>query len=111
MLAVETQNHVVDASGGTFQIRPHKDFAPLKGRDRLLSLHLLSELPPEFIAEQPYESESSNEPRNAYDFMKRRREAGGDPIMQRWNASIRLSNYATVEGASLCVSHFHKCLT
>ncbi|KAJ3538338.1 hypothetical protein NM688_g6534 [Phlebia brevispora] len=49
-------------------------------------------------------SGSDSEPRNAYDFMNRRREPNGDPTTQRWNASIRLANYAAIESAPLCVS-------
>ncbi|KAM5533149.1 hypothetical protein V8D89_013197 [Ganoderma adspersum] len=94
----------VDGSGGTFQIRPHKEFIPLKGRDRLLSLRLLSQLPvgPN---EQDTVSElgSVSEPRNAYDFMRRRRETGNDPTMQKWNASIRLANFASIENSPLCL--------
>lgn len=94
----------VDGSGGTFQIRPHKEFIPLKGRDRLLSLRLLSQLPVS-QNEQDTVSElgSVSEPRNAYDFMRRRRETGNDPTMQKWNASIRLANFASIENSPLCV--------
>ena len=91
-----------EATGGVFQVRPHKDFIPVKGRDRLLSLRLLSELPSDQYAGS--ETESMSEPRNAYDFMRRRREFGQDPNLQKWNASVRLANYATVENAPLCVS-------
>ena len=95
----------VDGSKGTFQVRPHKDFIPLKGRDRLLSLRLLSQLPVhENEQETASEVGSVSEPRNAYDFMRRRREVGGDPMLQKWNASVRLANYASVENSPLCVS-------
>ncbi|KAJ8463856.1 hypothetical protein ONZ51_g9983 [Trametes cubensis] len=94
----------MDGSGGTFQIRPHKDFLPLRGRDRLLSLRLLSELP---VDQEPQDSNSGSdsvtEPRNAYEFMRRRRETGNDPLMQKWNASVRLANYASVETSPLCL--------
>lgn len=96
---------IVDASAGVFQIRPHKDFIASKGRDRILSLQLLSVLPmddsnPSHVAGASSDSES----RNAYDFMQRRRDATGDPHTQRWNASIRLANYASIDGSPLCVS-------
>ncbi|KAH9889862.1 DNA mismatch repair protein MutS [Cubamyces lactineus] len=94
----------MDGSGGTFQIRPHKDFLPLRGRDRLLSLRLLSELPVD--QDQPDNttgSDSVTEPRNAYDFMRRRRETGNDPLIQKWNASVRLANFASVETSPLCL--------
>lgn len=97
---------LVEAKGGIFQIRPHKDFVPTKGRDRLLSLRLLSDLPLSKEADlcNSYDITSGSEPRNAYDFMKRRRDAGSDPTMKRWNASIRLANFASVESSPLCVS-------
>ncbi|KAI0352675.1 hypothetical protein OH77DRAFT_1513212 [Trametes cingulata] len=100
------RDHVrlVDGSGGMFQVRPHKDFLPHKGRDRLLSLRLLSELPlVQDLDGDPSESENTSEPRNAYDFMRRRREVGGDPILQKWNASVRLANFASVESSPLCL--------
>ncbi|KAI9058149.1 hypothetical protein FKP32DRAFT_1582301 [Trametes sanguinea] len=94
----------MEGSGGTFQIRPHKEFIALKGRDRLLSLRLLSEL----VIHQEYDSnlpdsELGFEPRNAYDFMRRRKEMGSDPLMQKWNASVRLANFASVESSPLCL--------
>lgn len=96
---------IVDASGGTFQVRPHKDFSAVKGRDRILSLRLLSELPADVTRDtRSPGSEGTSEPRNAYEFMRRRQEVGGDPTMQRWNASIRLANHASLEATPLCVS-------
>ncbi|KAK7048433.1 muts 5 [Favolaschia claudopus] len=101
----------MDASGGVFQIRPHKEFVPSKGRERLLSLRLLSELPQDdgnLPASSEIASTSSNSDgatRNAYDFMRRRHEeTGGNPTMKRWNASIRLSNFASVESSPLCLA-------
>ncbi|GBE85060.1 hypothetical protein SCP_0702460 [Sparassis crispa] len=92
------------ASGGTFQIRPHKDFSTIKGRDRVLSLRLLAELPMDnFDSRITSDPGSVSEPRNAYDFMRSRGQAGVDPTMQCWNASIRLSNYASLEGSPLCL--------
>ncbi|KAL1950078.1 hypothetical protein VTO73DRAFT_5200 [Trametes versicolor] len=95
----------MDGSGGTFQVRPQKDFLPLKGRDRLLSLRLLSELPIMQGSESDNLPElgSASEPRNAYDFMRRRREIGGDPTLHKWNASVRLANFASVESSPLCL--------
>ena len=96
---------IVDASGGTFQVRPHKDFSAARGRDRILSLRLLAELPADVLQDAPSsELDSASEPRNAYEFMRRRPEVGGDPAMQRWNASIRLANHASLEATPLCVS-------
>ncbi|KAH9846354.1 muts domain V-domain-containing protein [Lenzites betulinus] len=93
----------MDGSGGTFQVRPHKDFLPLKGRDRLLSLRLLSELPCMQSNAGEQSEDSMSEPRNAYEFMSRRREIGGDPLLQKWNASVRLANFASVEESPLCL--------
>ena len=85
---------VADGAGGTFQVRPHKDFIPIKGRDRLLSLRLLTELciDDASVGSAASETGSASEPRNAYDFMRRRRKFGGDPALQTWNASVRLAN-------------------
>ncbi|KAF9242539.1 muts domain V-domain-containing protein [Melanogaster broomeanus] len=99
------QNHA-EASGSIFQIRPHKEFVPRKGRDRLLSLRLLSELDCDV---DPNHDSSSDIPsttgiRNAYDFMQKRRVVTGDPTMKRWNAAIRLANFASLESAPLCLS-------
>lgn len=93
-------------------MRPQKDFLPLKGRDRLLSLRLLSELPVMQGSESDNASElgSTSEPRNAYDFMRRRREIGGDPTLQKWNASVRLANFASVESSPLCVRGYTTAL-
>ncbi|KAG1751159.1 DNA mismatch repair protein MutS [Suillus lakei] len=94
-----------EASGGVFQIRPHKEFSPHRGRDRLLSLRFLSELTTE-DTRQCLSSDSSPgaEPRNAYEFMQIRKQAAGDPAMKRWNAAIRLANYASLESSPLCIS-------
>jgi DNA mismatch repair protein MSH5 len=100
----------VEASGGVFQIRSHRDFVPSKGRDRLLSLRLLSELPFEDMNNASSDLSSNSEPRNAYEFMRRRQETGADPTLKRWNASIRLSNFASVESSPLCVSLSHRPL-
>ncbi|KAH7919581.1 hypothetical protein BV22DRAFT_1108014 [Leucogyrophana mollusca] len=98
------QNHM-ETSGSIFQIRPHKEFVPHKGRDRLLSLHLLSELVQEDAnGHASSDADSSLAPRNAYEFMQRRKEAGGDPTMKRWNAAIRLANFAALESSPLCIS-------
>jgi len=42
--------------------------------------------------------------------MRRRQETGTDPTLKRWNASIRLSNFASVESSPLCVSFAHRQL-
>ncbi|KAG2153131.1 DNA mismatch repair protein MutS [Suillus bovinus] len=94
-----------EASGGVFQIRPHKEFTPHRGRDRLLSLPFLSELTTEDTGQCLSSDNSSGaEPGNAYEFMQKRKQAAGDPTMKRWNAAIRLANYASVESSPLCIS-------
>jgi DNA mismatch repair protein MSH5 len=101
-----TNSILVDVTGGVFQIRPHKDFVPSKGHERLLSLNLLSSLPqPDWVTstESDVNSNTSN-PKNAYDFMRRQKDVSGDPTMRRWNALIRLYNFASIENAPLCVS-------
>jgi len=85
-----------------FQIRPRKDFTPAKGRERILSLRLLSDLPLSETELHP-EIDTAPEPRNAYEFMRRRRGGDGDPTTKRWNAAIRLSNFASAEASPLCV--------
>ncbi|KAI5896843.1 uncharacterized protein SCHCODRAFT_02725125 [Schizophyllum commune H4-8] len=98
-----------EASGGHFQIRPHKEFNTAKGRDRLFSLPLLSELPAQYDQGAPSSDSGSGGSclRNAYDFMRSRRNAdgnGGDPTLKRWNASIRLANFASVDSSPLCIA-------
>lgn len=98
---------LADSSGGLFQLRPHKDFLPVKGRERVLSLRLLAELPSHHLeGERSSSPDHNSEPTSAYDFMRKRKDVTGDPTMQRWNASIRLANYAAVDSAPLCVSAF-----
>ncbi|KIP05169.1 hypothetical protein PHLGIDRAFT_74704, partial [Phlebiopsis gigantea 11061_1 CR5-6] len=93
-----------DASDSVFRIRPHKDFIPAKGRARILSLRLLTTLPSDDIISAAISAGSSDsEPRNAYDFMRRRRDVTGDPTVQQWNAAIRLANYASIDGSPLCL--------
>lgn len=95
----------MDNSGGVFQIRPHKDFTPAKGRDRLLSLQFLSELSMEDDVRSAQDSDSSaSDARNAYNFMRRRRDITGDPLMKKWNASIRLCNFASLDTSPLCLA-------
>jgi hypothetical protein len=93
----------VTASGGFFQIRPQKDFRPERGRNHALSLGLLSDLPEETI-DGP-DPDTSAEPRNAYEFMQRRRSAEGNPTLKRWNASVRMSNFAALDVSPFAVGH------
>jgi DNA mismatch repair protein MSH5 len=97
-------NSPVDSASGTFQIRPFKEFMKSKGRDRLLSLSRLTDFSTDTDLPPSSDNDSnSSRPANAYDFMRSRREANGDPTTKRWNASIRLANFASVEESPLCV--------
>lgn len=92
-------------SGGLFQIRPAKDLTARRGLDRLLSLNILSELPANTAdVLEASENGGSDRATSAYDFMRRRIDMNGDPTMKRWNASIRMANFALFDQCPLCVS-------
>ncbi|KAK0221916.1 DNA mismatch repair protein MutS [Armillaria fumosa] len=105
-LFIDALREYVDRSGSVFQIRPYKDFIPSKGRDRLFSLQLLSELPSTDTGDVNSSGIGSDtsRARDAYEFMSRRRDQEGDPTMKRWNAAIRLSNFASVDSSPLCLA-------
>lgn len=94
-----------EAAGCIMQIRPHKEFFAARGRDRILSLKILAELGGETDHASDVSSavSSGSGLRNAYDFMQKRAPKTGDPNINRWNAAIRLANFASVESAPLCV--------
>ncbi|TFY68394.1 hypothetical protein EVG20_g3567 [Dentipellis fragilis] len=92
-----------DTTDGLFQIRPHKDFNPRKGLNRMLTLGFLSDLQDDDLGQEPVDSDSLSEARNAYEFMTRRKNDQGDPSLKRWNASVRMSNFASLDNAPLCV--------
>ncbi|TFK74859.1 hypothetical protein BDN72DRAFT_832972 [Pluteus cervinus] len=101
---IEVFRDRVEAAGGICQIRPFKEFTTGKGRDRLLSLRLLTDL----AYDEPdlgddHSSSVTSRRQNAYNFMRNRREVQGDPLAKRWNAAIRLSNFISAESAPLCV--------
>ncbi|KAI0031053.1 DNA mismatch repair protein MutS [Vararia minispora EC-137] len=91
-----------EASHGTLQLRPHKDFRSIRGRHSLLSLGLLNELPEPADAREPA-PDAPFEPQNAYEFMRYRVDEHGDPNLRRWNASIRMSNFAAIDSAPLAL--------
>ena len=93
----------MSASGGFFQIRPQKDFRPERGRNHALSLGLLSDLPEDTV--DPPDLDTAAEPRNAYEFMQRRSGAEGNPALKRWNASVRMSNFAVLDVSPFAVGH------
>ncbi|RXW24408.1 hypothetical protein EST38_g1433 [Candolleomyces aberdarensis] len=105
----------VDSAGGLFQIRPFKEFNAKRGRERLISLTRLSELPCGFDDMSMMDDASSStlddddidtRSRNAYEFMQKRQAARGtgDPNVQRWNAVTRLANFANAEGSPYCMA-------
>lgn len=101
-------NEIVEGSGGIFQVRSFKEFTSARGKDRLLSLRLLSDLT--YDEPMDYASGSDTSPgsrlgrrSNVHDFMRGRQEDIGDPTSKKWNAEIRLSNFITVENAPFCV--------
>ncbi|KAI0260251.1 DNA mismatch repair protein MutS [Gloeopeniophorella convolvens] len=96
---IDLCSDAMDASGGFFQIRPQKDFRPDRARNSVLSLGLLADLPDEI--DDALDADTLTEPRNAYEFMQRRRGGEGDPTVRRWNASVRLSNFASLDASPL----------
>ncbi|KAF8957258.1 hypothetical protein BDZ97DRAFT_2079293 [Flammula alnicola] len=96
----------MESADGTFQIRPFKEFVPSKGRVRLLSLNLFTNISVDEndLPSSPGANSSSSRPHNAYDFMQSRREITGDPTTRRRNASIRLANFASIEESPLCMA-------
>ncbi|KIO27058.1 hypothetical protein M407DRAFT_73753 [Tulasnella calospora MUT 4182] len=89
----------MDETSGRFRVRPHKEFSPEQGREKMLSLRIVSEI-------KEYEDPSLMEQsvsRNAYDFMGTRNGSLTDSHMNKWAASIRAFNFATIT-APLCAS-------
>ncbi|KIM43410.1 hypothetical protein M413DRAFT_436269 [Hebeloma cylindrosporum] len=103
---IDAVNEHVESANTIFQIRPFKEFIPSKGRDRLLSLKHFSGFANDELADtlSSDSNSTSSRPNNAYEFMRSRRDAAGDPSAARWNASIRISNFASVETSPLCVA-------
>lgn len=102
---IDALREYTDVEGGVFQIRPHKEFSPSTGRDKLLSLSCLSQLPTH-ISDLPRSSdvESDSLLSNAYDLLRARNHSTTDPNAQRWNALIRLANFASVESSPICMA-------
>jgi DNA mismatch repair protein MSH5 len=99
--------YAADSQDRLFIIRPQKDFSSEKGYSKLISLRLLSELPisgPNGNSRQS-QSVSESPTSNVYDFMKRQRNETSDPFLARWNASIRIDNFASLNNSPLCVTH------
>ncbi|KAJ4468951.1 muts domain V-domain-containing protein [Lentinula lateritia] len=102
---MDAVRELVEVSSGIFQIRPNKEFSAAKGKDRLISLQLLSDLPQDEDQSSILSSDDgSSISRNAYEFMAKRSGAMHDPTTKRWNASIRLFNFASLESSPLCMA-------
>jgi DNA mismatch repair protein MSH5 len=94
---------------GQFQVRPWKEFTAARGLARLQSLPLLAgALASE--TNEDHESGSAGEPRNAYDFMRRRGNQATHPALTHWIADVRLGNF-TLDSATtpFCVSINEHC--
>ncbi|KAF8332768.1 uncharacterized protein EI90DRAFT_2918244 [Cantharellus anzutake] len=87
----------MEEHGGTFQVRPHREFVPEKGRDKMLCLNLFSH-----ASYDNSETSDSSTSRNAYDFMKKRA-VQIDPTVQQRLARVRSANYS-YDIAPLCFS-------
>jgi len=94
----------VEGIDGQFQVRPWKEFTVARGVARLETLPLLTSALPHGDEEE--ELENPEEPRNAYDFMQRRRPRAIHPTLIHWGAGVRLGNFtADANKSPLCVSY------
>lgn len=97
-----------DSADVKFQIRPKREYNTAKGYERLLTLRLFASLSEngtnDHSSEPDFDSSrtGSEEPRNAYEFMRRRPQVT-DPVLERWNAKIRLANFSSVDTSPICV--------
>ncbi|KAF8297748.1 hypothetical protein DL93DRAFT_760795 [Clavulina sp. PMI_390] len=91
--------------GGKFQVRPHREFMPGKGRDKMLSLAIFAreDFETSTFVEDDAASISHSVSVNAYNFMRRQRAEAGDPTLLRHHALIRLANYSSSD-IPLCMS-------
>ncbi|KIJ54568.1 hypothetical protein M422DRAFT_73531 [Sphaerobolus stellatus SS14] len=106
---IEKVREISDSTSIKFQIRPKREYNTNKGYERLLTLRLFACLPNEDgpgndRCSSETDLYSSSEPRNAYDFMRRRRPQAVDPAFERWNASIRLANFSSVDTSPICIA-------
>ena len=115
------RNYLIgELNGGTFQIRPHKEFHPIRGRDRLFALRLFSELPeiPSYLTNPTNAglepalpqrglgigSDMSDNAAMAIGSQSELRNRWVDPSMRKWTTSVRINSFAAIEHAPLCVS-------
>lgn len=97
---------IAEETGGTFQIRPHREFVAEKGREKILSLELFSHV----SRADPYSGSETlsgagdmSHSGQAYSFMQRRQQQRGEPSVLRRHGMIRLANYSDND-VPLCVS-------
>lgn len=101
--------YLADSLNIIFQIRPKREFNAAKGYEQLLNLQLFAFLPNHngnslsSDTNMNCREETSEEPQNAYDFMKKRCPHTVDPSLQRWSAIIRMGNFSAVGPSSICV--------
>lgn len=95
----------VEERAGAFQVRPHREFVPDKGRNKMLSLAIFQSASGLDTSSTHSDLASDHRSRssNAYEFMQRRRRESGDPAVQQQQATIRMANYAHSD-IPLCVS-------
>lgn len=94
-LYITVHIQLVEKQGGQFQVRPWKEFTPLRGLNRLRSLPLFT-CAVSSDGEEMSDNASTNpaQPRSAYEFMRRRgKNIAADPSLTRWSASVRLGNF------------------
>jgi DNA mismatch repair protein MSH5 len=104
---------IADANDATISVRLAREFAASRGRDRLFSLELFSNVSLPNVDSVDLQADDGASSlsdasglRDAYSFMHHRRESTGvrDPSLVQWRSRIRLGSYATVDAAPLCVS-------
>lgn len=108
-----TKLPLAETASSTFQIRPHKEFTPTRGKERLLSLRVLSELSHQAPSGHHRSSSAtmSSSSGHEIDVLGRRHVTGlshgsGDPTLKTRNAAIRLGNYAGMDAAPLAVRRY-----
>ncbi|EJD50894.1 hypothetical protein AURDEDRAFT_135210 [Auricularia subglabra TFB-10046 SS5] len=89
-----------------WQVRPHREFTVAKGKEKLYSLPLLSDIVASggIPSSESGAASRSAQTRDAYDFMDTRAESAADPALTRWQASIRVANFIEAERSPLCMA-------
>ena len=101
--------NLADLHGGTCQVRPKKEFNPARGRDRLFSLPLFSEVPsvPYNLSDEAIMRDNTRD--SSSDPTQPRSSTHGegrwiDPALKTWSANIRINSFTAIESSPLCVS-------